>query len=195
MILSHAPLRLVKLDFKRTEACLKRDLKQADNDLKEEYAALETSTSKLDEISQRHDRIFLNGELMTRCESNLDLLRSYMRELIDDRTVNCHEVYSSLERHFAAIRASANEMNSRLKSLCKAWHFVDASLHELDMWLSEISLNSIGLFDSNLRSACEYKNSIERLTVCGEIFFLSNFELILLGNFKSLTYSFRNQRC
>jgi hypothetical protein len=54
MIVSHAPVRLLKLNFKRLEGLLKDEFMAADNELKDEYMGL-NQNHDLSEILRRHE--------------------------------------------------------------------------------------------------------------------------------------------
>jgi hypothetical protein len=54
MIVSHAPVRLLKLNFKRLESLLKEEFLAADNQLKDEYMGL-NQNQDLSDILRRHE--------------------------------------------------------------------------------------------------------------------------------------------
>lgn len=165
MIQTHAPNRLAKLEFKRIEYELRHELKRAEDELNDEQSALEADVNP-DVLFERHEKVFRGGELVSRFEALLSDLRSCSSELAElDSTTAIETTCSSLEQWVGSIRTAAAEMAARLQMLPKTWAFVESTLGQIDSWLSEISRRSLGLFDSHLNSAFEYKRCIERLIV------------------------------
>lgn len=170
MIQTHAPNRLAKLEFKRLESELRSELKRAEDELDEERSGLESNIDS-DELLNRHDRLFRDGEVVSRCDGYLSELRACLNELVgcdgkksnDDR--HLQEICSSLENWLGKVRKSAAEMAARLRMLPQTWAFVESTFGSIDSWLSEISRHSLGIFDSHLGSAIEYKRCIDRLMV------------------------------
>jgi hypothetical protein len=54
MILSHAPIRLLKLNFKRLEQLLRQEINAADEEIMEESLAL-NQNKDINEILKRHE--------------------------------------------------------------------------------------------------------------------------------------------
>ena len=160
MIQNHAPTRLTKLEFRRVEGQLRRELKQAEHALKDELAALEADASPT-EVLHGHETVFgPNNEWLSGCQARLSELRSCAQTL-DDRG----DTFASLESQLLAMGRRVDDMAARLRVLPETWAFVDGALRQLDAWLSEVSSHSLRLFDSHLASFGEYKRAIDTLTV------------------------------
>lgn len=160
-------MRLLKLEFKRIEAQLRRDLKQAEIELNEENAALRDSVNP-DEILQRHESVFRRGEFISRCEIHLDELRTRCKELAAseaDRGANWQEICLNLEENIGVVRREIDEMFTRLRVLPQTCDLVENALPPFDAWMNEVNRLSAALFDPNLNSPNDYRRVVESLMV------------------------------
>lgn len=190
MIQNHAPYRLAKLEFKRVEIELKRELKRAEDELRAED--LETAeVFAPNELLDRHESVFGDNDgLISRCETLMSEMRARMHELIgggglpetprskqqhstNETTDRNHlqETCASLETWLESVRERVARVAARLRMLPQTCAFVESTLGHVDAWLTEISRHSLGLFDSHLASAVEYKRTIDRLEVSFFFFF------------------------
>lgn len=167
MISTHAPIRLLKLEFRRLEISLRKEFKNAENEINEQSNALESANCNLDELIKRHEYIFGHSDFFNMCETYLNDLRYYGKELgnakLDERA-NVENIYISLEDNWISIVKKIENINGKLRSLPNVFSTFESNLNQLDSWLSEISVHSMKIFDSSLGSK-EYTRAIENLTV------------------------------
>jgi hypothetical protein len=71
MIVSHAPVRLLKLQFKQLETLLRQEIKAADIEISEECQALNENSEDITEILKRHEAKFKHSNFFTTCETYL----------------------------------------------------------------------------------------------------------------------------
>jgi hypothetical protein len=77
MIVSHAPVRLLKLQFKQLETLLRQEIKAADIEITEECQALNDNSEDITEILKRHEAKFKHSNFFTTCENYLQGERAF----------------------------------------------------------------------------------------------------------------------
>ena len=87
MILSQAPVRLLKLKFKQLETLLKIELKEAEIELNSYLDTLSRDDKMLSKIAEAYEKKFNNksSEFFTKCQFYLNNLKNYSIELSDKK--------------------------------------------------------------------------------------------------------------
>ena len=87
MIITHAPVRLLKVQFKKLESLLRQEIKAADIEITEECVALNENKEDINEILKRHEAKFKNSNFFSTCETYLQELRNCSKELSEKKGV------------------------------------------------------------------------------------------------------------
>lgn len=172
MILTHAPIRLLKLKFKRLEIMLKQELKAADIEISEECLALNENVN-LNEILRRHEAKFKHSNFFTTCESYLQELRTCTRELnekkADDKS-NVEEILDYLLGYWANLTKKIETMNTKLTILPDTKENFERNFDQFSAWLGDIEKNYESLNNNNLSSLSEYRRLAEKCQVTNFFF-------------------------
>lgn len=167
MILTHAPVRLLKLQFKRLEVLLKQELKAADIEISEECLALNENVD-LNEILRRHEAKFKHSNFFSTCESYLQGLRTCTRELsekkVEDKS-NVEEILEYLQNYWLNLTKKIETMNQKLTILPDTKENFERSYNQFVSWLYELEQQSESLNNNNLSSVSEYKRLVEKCRV------------------------------
>ena len=167
MILSHAPIRLLKLQFKRLEILLINEIKEADAEINEEFNALKENQN-LEEILKRHEAKFKHSDFFKTCESYLQGLRVCTQELsekkVEDKS-NVEEIFEYLQNYWKNLTQKIEAINSKLTTLPDAKENFQLNINQLTTWLIEIELNTENLFKNHMVSTSEYKRFLEKSKV------------------------------
>jgi len=167
MILSHAPIRLLKLQFKRLEILLINEIKEADAEINEEFNAL-NENKNLDEIRKRHEAKFKNSDFFKTCESYLHGLKMCTQELsekkVEDKS-NIEEIFDYLQNYWKNLTQKIESMNSKLTILPDTKENFQLNINQLTTWLIEIEFNTDNLFKNHMVSTSEYKRFLDKSKV------------------------------
>ena len=167
MILAHAPVRLLKLQFKRLEILLKQELKAADIEISEECLALNENVDT-NEILRRHEAKFKHSNFFSTCESYLQGLRTCTKELSEkksDDKSNVEEIFDYLQNYWSSLTRKIETMNAKLTVLPDTKENFEKSLTQLTSWMHEFELNVDNLNNNNLSSSSEYRRLAEKCRV------------------------------
>ena len=167
MILAHAPVRLLKLQFKRLEILLKQELKAADIEISEECLALNENVDT-NEILRRHEAKFKHSNFFSTCESYLQGLRTCTKELSEkksDDKSNVEEIFDYLQNYWSSLTRKIETMNAKLTVLPDTKENFEKSLTQLANWMHEFELNVDNLNNNNLSSSSEYRRLAEKCRV------------------------------
>ena len=167
MILSHAPVRLLKLQFKRLEVLLIKEIKEADAEISDEFNAL-NENKNLHEILKRHEAKFKHSDFFKTCESYLQGLKMCTQELADkkvDDKSNIEEIFSYLQNYWLSLTQKIEAMNSKLTILPDTKENFQLNINQLTTWLIEIELNTDNLFKNHMVSTSEYKRFLDKSKV------------------------------
>ena len=167
MILSHAPIRLLKLQFKRLEVLLIKEIKEADAEINEEFNAL-SENKNLEEILKRHEAKFKHSDFFKTCESYLHGLKICTQELaekkVEDKS-NIEEIFDYLQNYWKNLTQKIEAMNSKLTVLPDTKENFQLNLNQLTTWLIEIEFNTENLFKNHMISTSEYKRFLDKSKV------------------------------
>jgi chromosome segregation ATPase len=174
MILTHAPIRLLKLKFKRLETLLKQELKAADIEISEECLALNENVD-LNEILRRHEAKFKHSDFYRTCESYLQELRTCTNELNEKKTddkSNVDEILDYLQSYWTNLTKKIETMNAKLTILPDTKDNFERNFNQFSSWLTDIERNYESLNNNNLSSLSEYRRLAEKCQVNhGVLFF------------------------
>lgn len=186
MILTHAPVRLLKLQFKRLENLLRQEIKEADAEISAEFLALKENKN-ISEILKRHEAKFKHSDFFVNCESYLQGLRSCSKELsekkIDDKS-NLESVLDYLQNHWSNLTRKIENMNAKLTVLPDTKENFEKNLNQLNNWLVEIEFNSKGLFNNSLSSSSEYKRLVDKTKVKNYFYYISSLSRVYYNSIK-----------
>ncbi len=167
MILAHAPVRLLKLQFKRLEVLLKQELKAADIEISEECLALKKN-GNVEEILKRHEAKFKNSNLFSTCESYLQGLRNCSKELCEkkqEEKSNLDEILEYLQSYWVNLTKKIETMNAKLTILPETKESFETNFNQFAAWLYQVELNLESLKNNNLASLSDYRRSAEKCQV------------------------------
>ncbi len=169
MILAHAPVRLLKLQFKRLEVLLKQELKAADIEISEECLALKKN-GNVEEILKRHEAKFKNGNFFSNCESYLQGLRNCSKELCEkkqEEKSNVDEILDYLQGYWVNLTKKIETMNAKLTILPETKDSFEANFNQFAGWLYDVEQNVEGVRNNNLASLSDYRRLAEKCQVGG----------------------------
>jgi hypothetical protein len=168
MILTHAPVRLLKLQFKRLENLLKQELKAADIEISEECLALNESNVDVAKLLKRHEAKFKHSNFFSNCESYLQGLRTCSKELAEKKAEeksNVDEILDYLQNYWSSLTKKIETMNAKLTVLPDTKETFDRNICLFTCWLSEFEHNFANLNNNNLPSTSDYRRLIEKCRV------------------------------
>ncbi|CAF0715881.1 unnamed protein product [Brachionus calyciflorus] len=165
MILSHGPIRLLKLEFKRIELLLKHELIEADRELNQCFNSLaENRDSK--KIFKKFQEKFKNSNFYSLCESYLENMKNCVLQLaekkIEDRSF-IEDAFQNLNTQWINLTQKIEAFNNNLQSKLNIRETVDRNITILDSWLYELETTSKEIFDYNLPSASEYSRALNKI--------------------------------
>ena len=167
MIISHGPVRLLKLQFKKLEILLRQDIKTGDAEIDEECRAL-LENKDIGIILRRHEEKFKTSDFIKNCQSHLHGMRGYLKELvekkIEDKT-NMEETLEFLQNYWNNLLKKIETMNAKLTILPNAKDNFEKNTGQLIHWISEAESTSRVLNDNNISSMSEYRRQIEKCRV------------------------------
>lgn len=167
MILSHAPVRLLKLQFKRLENLLLQEIREADAEISDELDEL-NENGDLNQILKRHEAKFKHSNFFHTCESYLQGLRNCTQELsekkVEDKS-NIQDIFDYLQNHWLTLTQKIENMNAKLTILPGTKENFQTNLNQLTSWLIEIEFNLQSLFDNSLSSSSDYKRILDKSKV------------------------------
>lgn len=167
MIMTHAPVRLLRLQFKRLENLLKQEIKEADAEISEEFNAL-NENKDVGEILKRHEAKFKHSDFFPTCESYLQGLKTCKIELADKKVEDktfIEDAYDHLQTYWHTLTQKIEALNAKLTITNDTPEDFERNLTQLDTWLYEIEATSKDLFDYNLTSSSEYRRALEKTRV------------------------------
>lgn len=173
MIVTHAPVRLLKLQFKQLEILLRQEIKAADLEISEECQALNENKEDINEILKRHEAKFKHSNFFTTCESYLQGLRMCSKELGEKRVednASIEDILSYLQNYWINLTKKIETMNAKLTILPGAKENFERNFFQFASWLNELELNSNSLSNNNLSSISEYRRLLDKTKVI--IYFL-----------------------
>jgi hypothetical protein len=167
MIVSYAPARLLKLQFKRVESQLRSEIKKADAEISEELLAL-AQNKNATELVKRHEAKFRRTNFYPACEACLESLRALIEELRSikpEDAAHMQEVFDHVQTYWFNLTQRIESVYGKLTMLPDAKENFQFNLVEVDNWLNEAEVNAINLFSNSMASTTEYKNVLEKIKV------------------------------
>lgn len=167
MILAHAPVRLLKLQFKRLEVLLKSELKAADIEISEECLALNKNVD-LQEILKRHEAKFKHSDFFNTCETYLQGMRTCSKELSEKKTEeksNVEEILDYLQNYWKKLTKKIETMNAKLTILPDTKENFEIQFNVFANWLYELEQNWENLSNNNLPALSDYRRLSEKCQV------------------------------
>jgi hypothetical protein len=181
MIVSYAPVRLLKLQFKRVESQLRSEMKKADAEINEQIALHHESNDgsrSREELLRRHEAAFHHrGFFHHTCESHVANLRAILAELRalkpDECTSNLEEIVEHVHGYWCVLTQRIATLHAELSeaSVAEAQHTFQLNLMQVERWLSEAEVNAINLFSNSIASTAEYSIIVEKIRVCSLLSF------------------------
>lgn len=167
MILAHAPIRLLKLNFTRLETLLRQEISAADAEIMEESMAL-NQNKDISEIIKRHEAKFKYSNFFSTCETYLQGLRSCTNALLDQKMVEDKstilDTNDKIQKYWETLTKKIETMSNRLKALPDLKEKFDKEIYQLNAWLTDFEQNKRNLNNNDL-SIGEYKKILERFNV------------------------------
>ena len=167
MITLHAPIRLLKLEFKFLESMLKKELFDANDELNKHILAL-ASNHDAENIYKRFHEKFKNSNFFPLCESYLEQIKKCVLELaenkIEDRSF-IEEAFQDLNSQWINLTQKIEDLSKKIQAKLNKREIIDRNLTVLDSWLFEVESASKNLFDHNLTSISEYSRALEKMQV------------------------------
>ena len=168
MIVPYAPVRLLRLEFKRLETLIRQELQVADAEISDECAALSAQRQSIAEIFKRHEAKFKYGSSMSNCESYMKCLRNCAQELaeqnVDDKA-NVDEILNYLQSYWKSLVQKIDTMSEKLTILPNAIEDYETNVAQFTAWLGETEKNAANITNNNLSSLFEYRRSLEKIKV------------------------------
>jgi len=167
MIVSHAPIRLLKIQFKRLEVVLRQEFKEADEELKREQTELNESQN-INDILRRHESKFHSSNFFQTCESYLKDLRIFTKELVEkkcDDRASIQEVCDGLQNYWTNLVKKIENVRTKLTILPETKENFELHVGQLNSWLNEFDVNATNLFSNNLPSTNDYKRVLDKSRV------------------------------
>ena len=168
MIVTHAPVRLLKLQFKQLEILLRQEIKAADLEITEECQALNENKEDINEILKRHEAKFKHSNFFSTCESYLQGLRMCSKELgekrVEDKS-SIEDILDYLQSYWSNLTKKIETMNAKLTILPGAKENFERNFFQFASWLNELELNSNSLFNNGLTSTSEYRRLLDKAKV------------------------------
>jgi hypothetical protein len=169
MIITHAPVRLLKVQFKKLESLLREEIKEADKEITEECVALNENKEDINEILKRHEAKFKNSNFFSTCEAYLQELRNCSKELSEKKGVedksNIEDILDYLQKYWDNITKKIETMNIKLKLLPSAREGFERNFFQLVSWINDLEINSAALKNDNLSSTTEYRRLLDKIKV------------------------------
>lgn len=173
MIISHAPTRLLKLEFKYLESLLKQELLEADDLLNQHFSELAANYSAEKIYKKFYDK-FKNSNFFPLCESYLEQMKKCLLGLaenkIEDRSF-IEDAFQKLNLQWINLTQKIETLSNNIQAKLNQREMIDKNLTVLDSWLYEIETTSKNLFDYNLSSVSEYSRALEKIEVIFDIFY------------------------
>ena len=126
-IVGHAPIRLLRLRYERSESSLFDELKQVEDELNQQLKQLEQQRDTT-EILRRHDEFFRSNRLQASIGSHLKELQACADDLrgkdgkasddIDQRTRKLNECWTQMQTKMSNVR-------QKLQTIPKKWQEFD----------------------------------------------------------------------
>jgi hypothetical protein len=174
MIITHAPVRLLKVQFKKLESLLRQEIKAADIEITEECVALNENKEDINEILKRHEAKFKNSNFFSTCETYLQELRNCSKELSEKKGVedksNIEDILDYLQKYWDNITKKIETMNTKLKFLPSAREGFERNFFQLVSWINDLEINSAALKNDNLSSTTEYRRLLDKTKVSNNFY-------------------------
>ena len=167
MIVSCAPARLLKLQFKRVEAQLRSEMKKADAEITEECAAV-NQNKDFREILKRHEAKFRRNDFHSICESHLESLRAIianLKEIKPDDASNFQQVFDHIQNYWFNLTQKIDSIFAKLTMLPNAKQNYERNLAQFDVWLCELEITVKALLANNFGSITDYRNILDKAKV------------------------------
>ncbi len=167
MILSQAPIRLLKLKFKQLEFLLKKEVKEADRELNDYLDYLnQKNIVNMNKIIEKYQAKFNDSsDFFSKCQSYLNDLKSIISELgekkIDEKTM-IENTYQNLEATWINMVKKIEKMNERLYVLPNKQQNFETNLKELNIWMVEFEFYVENLCRNDLPYLTEYVSLIDK---------------------------------
>ena len=168
MILSQAPIRLLKLKFKQFEFLFKKELKEADQELNDIQDLLNrTNTINMKNIIENYEAKFnKSSDFFTKFQSYLNNLKTISSELgekkTDEKTM-IENAYQNLETAWLNIVKKIDRLNDRLYVLPNKHRNFETNIKELNIWMVEFEFYIENINRNDLPYLTEYVSLVDKI--------------------------------
>ncbi|XP_025103982.1 nesprin-1-like isoform X4 [Pomacea canaliculata] len=161
-VMSHAPIRLLKLEFVLPEEKFDLQMNKAEMALQQHREQLNTNTNVKDAL-QKHRQFFQQGPFKTTCEKCLEQMKDYANQLLNlDKTDRfLQKRYEEHLDRWNRLTAFSDKLHLQLKQLPERWKEYNQKVHGISDWMNSVEKLMKEMEREDMSSE-EYKDMLAR---------------------------------